>query len=94
MTKADSVHSTLRNDCIDEKLQVREKMGNSKSAKLSPEIEARIAKVAGMTLVEVRTLALSVMDELTAGSIAARDAAAIQRAIDRRIKALVGIASL
>ena len=60
-------------------------MRNSKRAKLSPENKARIAKVAGMTLVEVRTLALSVMDELTAGSIAARDAAAIQRAIDRRI---------
>jgi hypothetical protein len=60
-------------------------MGNSKSVKLSPEVEARIAEVAGMTLVEVRTLALSVMDELMAGSIAARDAAAIQRAIDRRI---------
>ena len=62
-------------------------MRNSKSAKLSPENKVRIAKVARMTLVEVRTLALSVMDELTAGSIAARDAAAIQRAIDRRIKA-------
>ena len=62
-------------------------MRNSKSAKLSPENKSRIAKVARMTLVEVRTLALSVMDELTAGSIAARDAAAIQRAIDRRIKA-------
>ena len=62
-------------------------MRNSKRAKLSPENKARVAKVAGMTLVEVRTLALSVMDELTAGSIAARDAAAIQRAIDRRIKA-------
>jgi hypothetical protein len=62
-------------------------MGNSKSVKLSPEIEARIAKVAGMTLLEVRTLALSVMDELTAESIAATDADAIQRAIDRRIKA-------
>ena len=62
-------------------------MRNSKNAKLSPENKARVAKIAGMTLVEVRTLALSVMDELTAGSIAARDAAAIQRAIDRRIKA-------
>ena len=62
-------------------------MRNSKRAKLSPENKARIAKVARMTLLELRTLALSVMDELTAGSIAARDAAAIQRAIDRRIKA-------
>ena len=62
-------------------------MRNSKNAKLSPENKARVAKIAGMTLVEVRTLALSVMDELTAGSIAARDADAIQRAIDRRIKA-------
>ena len=60
-------------------------MGNSKSVKLSPEIEARIAKVASMTLVEVRTLAISVMDELMAGNIAARNADAIQRAIDRRI---------
>ena len=60
-------------------------MGNSKSVKLSPEVEARIAKVAGMTLVEVRTLALSVMDELMAGNIEAGDADAIQRAIDRRI---------
>ena len=60
-------------------------MRNSKRAKLSPENKARIAKVARMTLLEVRTLALSVMDELTAGNIAARDAAAIQRAIDRRI---------
>ena len=42
-------------------------MRNSKRAKLSPENKARIAKVAGMTLIEVRTLALSVMDELTAG---------------------------
>ena len=62
-------------------------MRNSKREKLSPENKARIAKVARMTLLELRTLALSVMDELTAGSIAARDAAAIQRAIDRRIKA-------
>ena len=62
-------------------------MRNSKSAKLNPENKARIAKVAGMTLVEVRTLALSVMDALMAGNIAARDADAIQRAIDRRIKA-------
>ena len=60
-------------------------MRNSKSAKLSPENKARIAKVAGMTLVEVRTLALSVMDELMAGNIEAGDADAIQRAIDRRI---------
>ena len=60
-------------------------MRNSKSAKLSPENKARIAKVACMTLVEVRTLALSVMDELMAGNIEAGDADAIQRAIDRRI---------
>jgi hypothetical protein len=62
-------------------------MGNSTSVKLSPEIGARTAKVAGMTLLEIRTLALSIMGELTAGSIAARDADAIQRAIERRIKA-------
>jgi hypothetical protein len=55
---------------------------------LSPEIEAQIAEVKGMTLEEVRRLLLDCMTGLPEGRINAREGEALTRAADNRIRAI------
>ena len=63
-------------------------MRNRKAAGVDADVEARIAQIEQMTLEQIAVFQCRILTEITTGSIAAREASAIDRALRKRLKAI------
>ena len=63
-------------------------MRNRKAAEVNADVEARITQIEQMTLEQIAVFQCGILTEITAGSIAAREASAIDRALRNRLKAI------
>jgi hypothetical protein len=63
-------------------------MRSRKAAEVNADVETRIAQIEQMTLEQIAVFQRRILTEITAGSIAAREASAIDRALRKRLKAI------
>jgi hypothetical protein len=63
-------------------------MRSRKAAEVNADVETRIAQIEQMTLEQIAVFQWRILTEITAGSIAAREASAIDRALRKRLKAI------
>jgi hypothetical protein len=63
-------------------------MRSRKAAEVNADVETRIAQIEQMTLEQIAVFQCRILAEITAGSIAAREAGAIDRALRKRLKAI------
>ena len=63
-------------------------MRSRKAAEVNADVETRIAQIEQMTLEQIAVFQCRILSEITAGSIAAREASAIDRALRKRLKAI------
>jgi hypothetical protein len=63
-------------------------MPNRKAAEVNADVEARIAQIEQMTLEQIAAFQCRILTEIATGSIAAREASAIDRALRKRLKAI------
>ena len=63
-------------------------MRNRKAAEANADVEARIVQIEQMTLEQIAVFQCRILNEITTGSIAAREASAIDRALRKRLKAI------
>ena len=63
-------------------------MRKRKAAEANADVEARIAQIEQMTLEQIAVFQCRILTEITTGSIAAREASAIDRALRKRLKAI------
>ena len=63
-------------------------MRSRKAAEVNADVETRIAQIEQMTLEQIAVFQCRILTEITAGSIAAREASAIDCALRKRLKAI------
>ena len=63
-------------------------MRNRRAAEVNADVEARIAQIEQMTLGQIAAFQCRILTEITTGSIAPREASAIDRALRKRLKAI------
>jgi hypothetical protein len=63
-------------------------MRSRKAAEVNADVETRIAQIEQMTLEQIAVFQCRILTEITAGSITAREASAIDRALRKRLKAI------
>lgn len=63
-------------------------MRNRKAAGVDADVAARIAQIEQMTLDQIAVFQCRILNEITAGRIAPREASAIDRALRKRLKAI------
>ena len=63
-------------------------MRNRKAAGVDADVEARIAQIEQMTLDQIAAFQCRILNEITTGRIAPREASAIDRALRKRLKAI------
>jgi hypothetical protein len=63
-------------------------MRNRKALGVDADVEERIAQIEQMTLDQIAAFQCRILNEITAGRIAPREASAIDRALRKRLKAI------
>jgi hypothetical protein len=63
-------------------------MRNRKAPGVDADVEERIAQIEQMTLDQIAAFQCRILNEITAGRIAPREASAIDRALRKRLKAI------
>jgi hypothetical protein len=63
-------------------------MRNRKAPRVDADVEERIAQIEQMTLDQIAAFQCRILNEITAGRIAPREASAIDRALRKRLKAI------
>lgn len=61
---------------------------HNKKAGVDADVEERIAQIAQMTLDQIAAFQCRILNDITAGRIAPREASAIDRALRKRLKAI------